>query len=218
VFDLNKLEWFNQQHIARLAPEELAVRIRSWFDGAGLWDEAYLGERHAWFFAVLEFAQAACGAGSADFVTQGRYFFTDQIEYDDGRGRESIFRRANVAEHLPALEAALSQLPSFDAESIEAALRTTADVRGVKAASLIHACRVAVTGKSVSPGLFEVLTLLGRARVHARLAARRPPVVPFTALRFLSFNSLIPNGWRAAGENFFTSARSRADRSRKMFS
>ena len=55
--------------------------------------------------------------------------------------------------------------------SIEAALRAVAEARGVKAASLIHASRVAVTGKAVSPGLFEVLALLGRMRVHARLAA-----------------------------------------------
>ena len=43
----------------------------------------------------------------------------------------------------------------------------------MKAASLIHAVRVAVTGKTVSPGLFEVLALLGRTRVHARLAEAR---------------------------------------------
>ena len=58
----------------------------------------------------------------------------------------------------------------FDPASTEAALRATAEARGVKAATLIHAVRVAVTGKTVSPGLFEVLALLGRDRVHARLA------------------------------------------------
>ena len=60
---------------------------------------------------------------------------------------------------------------AFDVASIEAALRATAEARGVKAATLIHAVRVAVTGKSVSPGLFEVLALLGRERVHTRLVA-----------------------------------------------
>jgi glutamyl/glutaminyl-tRNA synthetase len=62
------------------------------------------------------------------------------------------------------------ELPEFDVVSTEAALRNTAEVRGVKAASLIHAVRVAVTGKTISPGLFDVLALLGRDRVVARLA------------------------------------------------
>ena len=55
---------------------------------------------------------------------------------------------------------------------LETALRPVAEARGVKAASLIHASRVAVTGKTVSPGLFDVLALLGRTRVHERLLPR----------------------------------------------
>jgi glutamyl-tRNA synthetase len=50
-------------------------------------------------------------------------------------------------------------------------LRQVAGARGVKAATLIHAVRVALTGKTVSPGLFEVASLLGRERAHARIAA-----------------------------------------------
>jgi glutamyl-tRNA synthetase len=68
---------------------------------------------------------------------------------------------------------AFAGLDNFDVASTEAALRAVADARGVKAASLIHAVRVAVTGKAVSPGLFEVLSLLGRQRVRARLATAR---------------------------------------------
>ena len=48
-------------------------------------------------------------------------------------------------------------------------LRSTADERGIKPALLIHATRVAVTGRAVSPGLYEVLELLGQERVCARL-------------------------------------------------
>jgi glutamyl-tRNA synthetase len=72
-------------------------------------------------------------------------------------------------EHLRAVDMALAELPTFDPVALESALRFTADARGVKAATLIHAVRVAVTGKTVSPGLFEVLALLGRERTHARL-------------------------------------------------
>ena len=56
-----------------------------------------------------------------------------------------------------------------DAQSIETSIRGVAESRGVKAATLIHALRVAMTGKSVSPGLFEVVALLGRDRVRKRI-------------------------------------------------
>jgi glutamyl-tRNA synthetase len=59
----------------------------------------------------------------------------------------------------------------FDEPHVEAAVRGTAAARSVKAAALIHATRVAVTGRTSSPGLFEVLALLGRDRTLARLDA-----------------------------------------------
>jgi glutamyl-tRNA synthetase len=70
---------------------------------------------------------------------------------------------------LTAILAAFESLESFNVASTEAALRMTAEARGVKAATLIHAVRVSVTGKVASPGLFEVLALLGRDLVRSRL-------------------------------------------------
>ena len=62
VFDNAKLDWFNQQHMMRLAPEELALRLKPWFEQAGMWDDGFLGDRHAWFFAVLELLSRAPAA------------------------------------------------------------------------------------------------------------------------------------------------------------
>ena len=167
VFNLEKLEWFNQQHIARLAPDELARRLKPWFAEAGLLRDEYLGDRHAWFFAVLELLKPRAKR-LQDFATQGRFFFTDEIEYD-AAAVEKHLGAEGMAGHLAALDAAFAQLPTFDLASTELALRSTADARGVKAASLIHAVRVATTGKSVSPGLFDVLALVGRNDVRTRL-------------------------------------------------
>ena len=64
VFNTEKLDWFNQQYIMRLAPEELVRRLRPLFEAAGLWQDAYVGDRHAWFFAVLELLRAAREDGS----------------------------------------------------------------------------------------------------------------------------------------------------------
>ena len=168
VFNPEKLDWFNQQHLMRLAPDYLALRLKPWLERAGLWDAAYLGDRHAWFFAVLELLKPRAKR-LEDFTKVGRFFFTDAIEYESAAVDKHL-RAPGMDEHLKAFDAALTALEAFDPASIEAALRATADARGVKAASLIHAVRVTVTGKTASPGLFEVLALLGRVRVRARMA------------------------------------------------
>ena len=169
VFNPEKLEWFNQQHMTRLAPDEIARRLQPSMEAAGLWNPDYVGERHAWFAAVVELLKPRARR-LWDFVAQGRCFFSDAIEYDESAVAKHL-RVAGMREHLTALVAACAALESFDAATLESAWRATAEARSVKAATLIHAARVAVTGKSVSPGLFEVLSLLGRDRVVVRLRA-----------------------------------------------
>ena len=166
VFNPEKLDWFNQQHIAMLPPGELARRLEPLFRAEGLWNDAYLGDRHAWFHGVIELLKPRVKRLN-DFAAQGRFFFTNAIEYDPTAVAKHL-RVDGLREHLAALEAAFAALERFDEVSTEAALRATADARGVKAAALIHAVRVTVTGKAVSPGLFEVLALLGRDEVRRR--------------------------------------------------
>jgi glutamyl-tRNA synthetase len=169
IFNPEKLDWFNQQHMLRLAPGELARRVRPSFEAAGIWRDEYLSDRHAWFIAVLVLLGPRAKK-LVDFASLGRFFFVDPVEYDEA-AVEKHMRAEGMAGHLEALDAAFVGLAAFDSRSIEAGLRTIADTRGVKAAALIHATRVAITGRSVSPGLFEVAALLGRERTHTRLCA-----------------------------------------------
>jgi glutamyl-tRNA synthetase len=168
VFNPEKLDWFNQQHLMRLSTQELARRLKPRLAAEGLWHDSYLGDRAAWFFAVLELLKPRAKRLS-DFVSQGRLFFSRAVEFDRAAVDRHL-RGDGIRNHLVALNGAFAELDTFDQVSTEAALRTTAGARGVKAASLIHAVRVAVTGKMVSPGLFEVLVLLGRELVRERLA------------------------------------------------
>jgi glutamyl-tRNA synthetase len=169
VFNPEKLDWFNQQHMFRLAPGELARRVRPWFEAAGIWRDGYLGDRHAWFIAVLELLRPRAKKLD-EFASLGRFFFVDAIEYDETAVAKHL-RADGMGGHLEALDAAFTATTPFDSQSTEDALRMVADTRGVKAAALIHAMRVAITGRSVSPGVFEVAALLGRERTHARLCA-----------------------------------------------
>jgi glutamyl-tRNA synthetase len=169
VFNPEKLDWFNQQHLFRIPPDELVRRVQPSFAAAGLWDAAFVGDRHAWFFAVLELLKPRAKKLD-DIVDVGRFFFVELPDYEPS-AVDKYLRSAGTAERLVALDHAFAALPAFDPASTEEAVRTVADATGVKAATLIHAVRVAVTGRTASPGLFDVLSLVGRDRTRARLAA-----------------------------------------------
>jgi len=171
VFNTEKLDWFNQQYIMRLAPDELAMRVKPWLETAGLWREDYLGDRHAWFFAVLELLRPRAKRLD-DFAVLGALFFGDAIEYD-AAAVDKHLRVPDMDALLEAIDSAFIALETFDPASTETALRALAESKGVKAGVLIHAVRVAITGKTVSPGLFDVIALLGRDRVRARLGGAR---------------------------------------------
>ena len=167
VFNTEKLDWFNQQHIMRLPADEILRRIRDDLRAAGWWSDDLLNVRFEWMTRVIDLLKPR-SKKLADFVPQMRPFLSDDLVFDE----------AAVAKHLsgpdvPALRKAYAQaiadLEVFNASTLEAALRTLAADRGVKAGVLIHATRVAVTGQGNSPGLFEVLELVGRDRVVQRL-------------------------------------------------
>jgi glutamyl-tRNA synthetase len=167
VFNQDKLDWFNQQHMLRLSPIELAQRVKPFLETAGLWSNDLLDERHAWFFAVLELLKVRAKRLD-EYATLGYFFFTDQLEWDEAAVTRHL-GSDGAAEHLAAVSKAFARLETFDPVSIENAIRAVADGRTVKAGTLIHALRVAMTGKTVSPGLFEVASLLGRVRVEHRI-------------------------------------------------
>ena len=104
------------------------------------------------------------------FVDEGRPFFEEDVAYDEGAVRKHL-EVPGMRAHLTALASRFSSAQPFSQTVLEAVLRGTAEERGVKPASMIHAARVAVTGRAVSPGLFEVLELLGSRRVGARLTS-----------------------------------------------
>jgi glutamyl/glutaminyl-tRNA synthetase len=169
VFNKEKLDWFNQQHMLRLSPLELAMRVKPFLAEAGLWNDDLLGDRHAWFFAVLELLKPRAKRLD-EYAALGRFFFTDELEWDDAAVSKHL-GGAGVDVLLTEVEAGFAALETFDPASIEGVVRGVAEARSVKAGTLIHALRVSMTGKTVSPGLFELASLLGRERVQARLHA-----------------------------------------------
>lgn len=168
VFNPEKLEWFNSQHIARLTGDEITPRIEPVLREMGLWDDALRGERREWFHRVIEILKPRAKK-LRDMAEQGRYFFTDPAEYDEAAVKKHL-AAPGLAVHVAAWRETLAGVDPFSPAAIEAALRACAESQGIKAATLIHATRVAVTGQGVSPSLFDVVALVGRDTTVQRLA------------------------------------------------
>ena len=135
---------------------------------AGLWRDAYVGDRHAWFSPCSScFKPRAKRLG--EFVEHGRLFFADEIPYDPEAVKKHL--RADVRGAFQAWRDALSSAAPFEPAALEAIMRAFAERTGVKFGALVHATRVALTGRAVSPGLFDVIVLVGRERAIARMNA-----------------------------------------------
>jgi len=169
VFNPEKLDWFGQQHMVRLPAREILRRIRPDLEAAGWWKPAFdTGERD-WIEAAVDLVKPRARR-LPDLLPQLRPFLSDAIELDPAAVSKHLMAPGTSA-HLAAWRDRVHRIQPFQAGALEQSLRELAEARGIKAAALIHATRVAVTGQAVSPGLFEVLELIGRHRVVDRLAA-----------------------------------------------
>jgi glutamyl-tRNA synthetase len=166
VFNSEKLDWMNGQYIAKLSADELLALVEPLLREASIWNDASPDGR-AWLTRVLELLRPRAKR-LTDFVELAKPFLADTVEYEP----EAIEKHLGVTglhDHMRSLANALRTTSPFDEPHVEAAVRGTASERGLKAGPLIHATRVAVTGRTASPGLFEVIVLLGREKTLARL-------------------------------------------------
>jgi glutamyl-tRNA synthetase len=165
VFDPEKLDWYNAQYLAQLESDALVAFVKPLLEAAGLWRDELDA---AWLQRVLRLVLPRVRR-LPDFVEQAKPFLTVTVDYDPDAVRKHL-TTADLDHHIDALILALdADAEPFEEAIIERVLRGVADARGIKAAALIHAARVAATGKGVSPGIFEVLALLGKPLALSRL-------------------------------------------------
>ncbi len=172
VFDRERLEWLNGQWIRRLSPAELADRLRPFLEReleAGRIDRLPdAAEAEALVPLVQERLPVLGAVGDLlDFL------FTDELRIDPASLVPKRWDRTTALDGLRAARAALESVGAaeFTADRLEPPLRALAEARGWKAGDLFMAIRVAVTGRTATPPLFETLIALGRERVLDRLDA-----------------------------------------------
>lgn len=167
VFDREKLRWMNGEYINRMGSGDLFDAALPFLKRDELIDDRTVAEKREWIMKVLDLLRERART-LTDFAALGRYFFTDQFDYDE-RGVKKHFSDADVGDRLEALRDSLLSVSSCSKEEVETVLRGLALKLGVKAAKLIHPARMALTGLEVGPGLFEIMELLGKKRVVERL-------------------------------------------------
>ncbi|HSH00211.1 MAG TPA: glutamate--tRNA ligase [candidate division Zixibacteria bacterium] len=168
VFDEPKLVAFNKEHIKTAPVGQLYDVIAPELVSAGLIDTNWLeldGNRR-YVECVIDMMRERLRY-TRDFVDQTRFFFSDEYTYDEQGAAKQFVPEA--ADRLRALAARFERAEPFDHDTLESELGALSDDLEIKRAALIHPTRLAVSGMTVGPGLFDLLVTIGRERTVERM-------------------------------------------------
>jgi len=167
VFDEKKLEWMNGQYLSAASVERLEPLVEKNLIDAGVATAVELQNDREYLRKVIALLKSKVKL-IPDFATYGIYFFRDPEQYEE-TARAKHWKEPQTTAWLTSFTKRLQELHEFSAASTEACARQLAEELQITAGKLIHPARLALTGFGVSPGLFEVMTLLGREGVIRRL-------------------------------------------------
>lgn len=172
IFDLGKLTWLNGVYMRDFLtrdPDRVVEACVEPLRQAGLLDGQRAQAVEAYIRRVVEVLGERIKVGS-DVLVYGDFFFADDVTYDPAAAAKYL-RGPAVAELLAGLRDRIAGGAALDVPGAEAVIRGYAAERGIPAREIVHPARVALTGKTAGPGLFELMALLGRDRVVRRLTA-----------------------------------------------
>jgi glutamyl-tRNA synthetase len=162
VFNPEKLLWVNFQHLKRLDAAELAELVVPFLARAGL----PVPDDRGWLArAVLVLRERA--KTLVELAALLRIYLTDEVTLDPAAAARYLTPAIGPA--LADVTGRLAALSQWDPAAIAGAVRATLDLHGLRLGELAQPLRVALTGGTVSPGIYDVLDLLGRERTLARL-------------------------------------------------
>jgi glutamyl-tRNA synthetase len=163
IFDPVKLQALNADHIQAAAPPAIAAHLKPFLlkEAIDARDDDYLN-------ALIPTLQPRSKT-LAEMSTQARFYFTDPVELDEAAAKK--FLKGNVLEPLNALCQKLAELEDFSEKGLESVFLALMEAYQIKLGKIAQPVRVALTGTSVSPGIFEIILVLGKQRVLSRLQA-----------------------------------------------
>lgn len=175
VFDYAKLQWMNGEHIRSASPDRIADLCTPYLRAAGLVSEPPTADeieimRRA---IPLVYDRLRVLNEVADLVS---FFFHDPEAVDEA-GRRKWLTGATARARLDAALRGLASLPEPLTEAaVETMVNTAAEAMGISRAPIIHTLRVAATGRTTGPGIFETLCAIGKPRLIRRLQTARDRV------------------------------------------
>ena len=163
VFDIEKLNWLNAEHLRKMPVEKIISLLREEMRSSGFKNESFTDE----YLSKVIFAMLERVSFVKEILENGFYFFEDPKEYDETTVKKRW--KEDSAEHLKKLVAEFSKLNNPNKEHFEEALRKTSEELNVGTGKLIHPVRLAVSGVGGGPGVFEILDIIGKEKTIARL-------------------------------------------------
>jgi len=164
TFDLRKLNWINNQYLKKADPHKLSdtivpLLVEKGYINKDNFDREYL-------ISLVKLFQERISTIN-DFVDWADFFFLKEVKVEP-EAREKFLKK-DLSREFELFSAQLQALDTFDVSAIENVFRKLVEELGLEAKDLIHPIRVALTGKTIGPGLFEVIYYLGQERTKERL-------------------------------------------------
>jgi glutamyl-tRNA synthetase len=170
IFDPKKLEWMNGQHLSRASAERLLPVVARALEEAKLATPADIDARRGWFLRLVDLLKVRARTID-DIVRQAMPYLRDDVAYDPDAVSKLWKDAGETARMLEATRDRLATSERWEPAALEESLRELAESIGTSAGKLFQPLRVALTGMTASPGIFDVLETLGRDRAVARIEA-----------------------------------------------
>jgi glutamyl-tRNA synthetase len=160
VFNPEKLLWLNAHYIKEANPDIIYEEMKP------LWPPDVNNTASNFVRKVIADLQPRSKT-LVELAAAAGFYFTQKVQYEDEAARK--FLTPEVASHLTAIAAGLSSLENFSKEGIESFLQMFVKEREIKLKVIAQPLRVALTGKTISPGIDEVMVTLGKSSVIRRI-------------------------------------------------
>jgi glutamyl-tRNA synthetase len=169
VFSYDKLDWLNGLYIRELSVEDLTRRVLPYLEKAGIVSNPITPEEHGYLLKIIPLVQERIKflSETPELVD---FFFQDEVTYTDPS--LLIPKKLDSQETLKILRCAhttLSGTEDYSEANLETLLRGLSTELGMKAGQVFMPVRVAITGRTAAPGLFETISVLGKERTVKRL-------------------------------------------------
>jgi len=163
IFNIEKLNWLNAEHLRSRSAAEILVMLREEIEKSDYNNSDFSDE---YLVEIIEAMRERVSFVS-EYLTKSPYFFEDVNTYDE----DVISKRwkPETPQHMSELANAYEKLENPGKHDFEQTLRDTAEKMGVGAGKLIHPVRVATSGMGTGPGVFDLLHILGKEKVVARI-------------------------------------------------